>query len=146
MRVFSFLEMTGVKSRRDPQLILDDAVKKIDSLGNFSRCVAGLAPHAPYSTMPELLRLSSQVAVERNWLLSTHVAESAEEFDMFTQARGAMFKWMRRNERPMSDCGLRSPVRHLEKAGALGKNLLAVHANYPAHGDIRLLAKRNGRP
>ena len=143
LRVFSFLEMTGVKSRRDPQHILDDAVKKIDSLGNFPRCIAELAPHAPYSTVPELLRLSSQVAAARNWLLSTHVAESAEEFDMFTRARGAMFKWMRRNERSMSDCGLRSPVRHLEKAGALGKNLLAVHTNYPANGDIRLLAKRN---
>ncbi len=143
LRVFSFLEMTGVKSRRDPQHILDEAVKKIDSLGNFPRCVAALAPHAPYSTVPELLRLSSQTATGRNWLVSTHVAESAEEFDMFTQARGAMFKWMRRNERPMSDCGLRSPVRHLEKTGALGKNLLAVHANYLAHGDARLLAKRN---
>ena len=62
---------------------------------------------------------------------------------MFTQARGAMFKWLHRNERPMSDCGLRSPVRHLEKAGALGKNLLAVHANYLAHGDAKLLAKKN---
>jgi cytosine/adenosine deaminase-related metal-dependent hydrolase len=41
----------------------------------------------------------------------------------------------------MSDCGLGSPVRHLARCGALGENLLAVHANYLAKGDAALLAK-----
>jgi aminodeoxyfutalosine deaminase len=142
LRVFSFLEMTGVKSRRDPKMILADAVKTIDSFGKSSRCVSGFAPHAPYSTLPELLRLSAQTASDRKQLLSIHVSESAEEFDMFTQSRGVMFKWLKKSERPMSDCGYRSPVRHLEKMGVLGKNLLAVHVNYLAHGDAKLLAQK----
>jgi cytosine/adenosine deaminase-related metal-dependent hydrolase len=96
LRVFSFLELTGVKSRREPRCILEDAVLKIQSLP-ASRGGAGLSPHAPYSTMPELLRLSSAAAREKGWRLVTHVAESDQEFEMFQHARGAMFDWLQRN-------------------------------------------------
>src|SRR5208283_5824872 len=82
LRVFSFLEMTGIRARRDPGAILREAVEKIDSLSH-PRCSASLSPHAPYSTLPELLRLSAQAARERGRQLCVHVAESAEEFEMF---------------------------------------------------------------
>ena len=140
LRVFSFLEMTGVKSRRDPRLILDEAVRKIESLPPPAGG-AGLSPHAPYSTVPELLRLSATVAREKGWRLTTHVAESAEEFEMFTHARGPMFDWLKRNGRDMTDCGLGSPVQHLERNGCLADNLIAVHVNYLASGDAALLAQ-----
>src|SRR6266487_3666890 len=80
LRVFSFLEMTGVKSRLEPGVILDEATRKIECLP-ASRGGAGLSPHAPYSTMPQLLRLSAAVARKRAWRLVTHVAESDLEFD-----------------------------------------------------------------
>ena len=141
LRLFSFLEMTGVKSRREPQRILEEAVQKIESLP-ASRSGAGLSPHAPYSTMPELLRLSAAVARDKGWRLVTHVAESDLEFEMFTHARGEMFDWLKRNERDMSDCGLGSPVEHLERHGCLAENLLAIHANYLGPGDAALLGRR----
>jgi cytosine/adenosine deaminase-related metal-dependent hydrolase len=53
-----------------------------------------------------------------------------------------MFDWLRRNERDMSDCGQVSPVQHLARCGALGKNLLAIHVNYVAKNDTALLARR----
>ncbi len=102
----------------------------------------GLSPHAPYSTVPELLRLSAQTARQRNWRLTTHLAESALEFEMFTRAQGPMFDWLRRSGRDMSDCGLGSPVRHLERCGLLSDRLLAVHVNYLARGDAELLGRR----
>jgi cytosine/adenosine deaminase-related metal-dependent hydrolase len=141
LRVFSFLEMTGVKSRREPRSVLDDAVRKIESLPE-ARGGAGLSPHAPYSTMPELLRLSVFTARQKGWRLVTHVAESDLEFEMFSHARGEMFDWLQRNERDMSDCGLGSPVQHLERHGFLANNLLAVHVNYLAQGDAALLSRR----
>jgi len=141
LRVFSFLELTGVKSRRDPATIVGEAVKKIESLAAF-RGGAGLSPHAPYSTVPELLRRSAAAARGRGWRLATHVAESALEFEMFTHARGEMFDWLRRNERDMSDCGQGSPVRYLERNGYLGDNLLAVHVNYLSAADADLLGER----
>ena len=53
-----------------------------------------------------------------------------------------MHEWIARSGRDMSDCGLGSPVRHLERQGALGPELIAVHVNHLAPGDARLLARR----
>lgn len=142
LRVFSFLELTGVKSRRPPVEIMREALEKITSLPP-GRCRAGLSPHAPYSTTPELLRLAAESARDRNLRVVTHLAESAVEFEMFTHGRGAMHDWLACGGRDMSDCGLGSPVQHLESHGALGEHLLAIHVNYLAPGDARLLAQRN---
>jgi cytosine/adenosine deaminase-related metal-dependent hydrolase len=141
LRVLSFLEMIGITGRRTPQAILQDALDQIESLEN-GKCGAGLSPHAPYSTLPELLKLSADAARERELRMCIHVAESAQEFEMFVHGRGEMHEWLRRSTRDMSDCGLGSPVRHLDRCGALGENLLAIQVNYLARGDADLLAKR----
>ncbi|MEW6303405.1 MAG: amidohydrolase family protein [Verrucomicrobiota bacterium] len=141
LRVHSFLEMTGVKSRRQPKLILDEAIATLERL-RHDRSRGGLSPHAPYSTMPELLRLSAAAARERGWRLTTHVAESIQEFEMFVHGRGEMFDWLARNERDMADCGRGTPVQHLETHGLLADNLLAIHVNYLGAGDAELLARQ----
>jgi cytosine/adenosine deaminase-related metal-dependent hydrolase len=141
LRVVSFLELTGVRSRRSPQAILQEALERIDQWAD-SRSHGGLAPHAPYSTLPELIQLSAAAARERHLPLSIHVSESELEFDMFTHAKGPMYEWLKRNERDLNDCGSGSPVCHLERLGALDRNLLAVHLNYLAPGDAALLAER----
>jgi cytosine/adenosine deaminase-related metal-dependent hydrolase len=141
LRVFSFLEMIGIRGQRRPQAIVQEVVDRIAGLQGF-RGRPGLSPHAPYSTLPELLQLSAQTARQRKWRLTTHVAESAIEFEMFARGRGEMFDWLQRSGRDMSDCGLGSPVQHLERCGALSERLLAAHANYLGKGDAALLAKR----
>ena len=140
LRVFSFLEMTGIRARRNPGDILREAVNKITSL-THARNRVSLSPHAPYSTLPELLRLAAGTARKRKWRVTTHVAESDQEFEMFMHARGKMFEWLRRNERDNSDCGHGSPVAHLARQHLLGENVLAVHVNCLARGDATLLAK-----
>jgi cytosine/adenosine deaminase-related metal-dependent hydrolase len=142
LRVFSFLEMTGIRARRNPKEILREAVEKIDSLPH-PRCSASLSPHAPYSTLPELLRLSAATAREKKRRITMHVAESEQEFEMFMHARGVMFDWLARNQRDNSDCGLGSPVAHLARNNMLGENLLAIHANLLAPGDTDLLARHH---
>ncbi len=140
LRVFSFLEMTGIRARRDPKDILQEAMGKIDSLSH-ARCSASLSPHAPYSTLPELLRRSARLARKQRWPLCTHVAESGEEFEMFTRAAGVMYDWLQRNHRDNSDCGLGSPIEHLARNKMLGKNLIAIHANLLGRDDAALLGK-----
>jgi aminodeoxyfutalosine deaminase len=140
LRVVSFLEMIGITGRRKPEAIVHEALDKIDSL-DTSRCCAGLSPHAPYSTLPELLRLSAAAARQRSLRICVHVAESSQEFEMFVHGRGEMYDWLRRSTRDMSDCGLGSPVRHLARCAVLSENLLAIHVNCLAKGDAVLLAK-----
>ena len=140
LRVFSFLEMTGIKSRRPPKEILREAVGKINSL-THPRHRAGLSPHAPYSTLPALLRLTALAARTGKWRVSTHIAESEQEFEMFQNAAGRMHDWLKRNQRDNADCGQGSPVAHFAKNKLLGENVLAIHVNYLARGDATLLAK-----
>jgi cytosine/adenosine deaminase-related metal-dependent hydrolase len=140
LRVISFLEMTGIHAQRDSNEPLRETVEKIDSLSH-PRCSASLSPHAPYSTLPELLRSSAKTARERNWRITTHIAESDQEFEMFMHARGKMFNWLRRNNRDHSDCGHGSPVTHLARNGMLGENLLAIHANLLVPSDAELLGR-----
>jgi aminodeoxyfutalosine deaminase len=140
LRIFSFLEMTGILSRRSPKAILREAVEKIDSL-KHPRHRATLSPHAPYSTLPELLKFTAATARKRKWRVSTHIAESEQEFEMFQNARGKMHDWLKRNGRDNSDCGHGSPVAHFARNKLLGENVLAIHVNYLARGDATLLAK-----
>jgi cytosine/adenosine deaminase-related metal-dependent hydrolase len=145
LRIFSFMEMTGLKSRRAAEEILDQTVHKIDELaGRSVRNSCGLSPHAPYSTAPELLRRAGEVARRRHWRVATHVAESAPEFEMFMYRQGPLFQWLE-DQRDMSDCGTGTPVQHLARTGLLGENFLAVHANYLWGNDARLLAQANAR-
>lgn len=140
LRIFSFMEMTGIKSRRNPWEILREAIEKIESL-RHSRNRAWLSPHAPYSTRPELLQLTAKTIHKRHWRACIHAAESEQEFEMFQHARGKMHDWLKRNARDNSDCGLGSPVAHLARTKLLGENVLAIHVNYLAKGDATLLAK-----
>jgi cytosine/adenosine deaminase-related metal-dependent hydrolase len=140
LRVFSFLEMTGILSRRKPREILAEAVDKIGAL-KHPRNRAMLSPHAAYSTLPELLRRTATVARRRQWRVSTHIGESEQEFEMFQSAGGKMHQWLGRNGRDNSDCGRGSPVAHFARNKLLGENVLAIHVNYLARGDATLLAK-----
>lgn len=142
LRVFSFLEMTGIRSRRQPKAVLDEAVSHISRL-KHRRCKAWLSPHAPYSTLPELLKLATAKARRHRWRITTHLAESDQEFEMFMHAQGDMHDWLKRNERPNGDCGLGSPVQHLARNGVLTPLLLAIHVNYLAAGDAELLASHH---
>ncbi len=142
LRVISFLEMTGVRSRRNPDLILREALEKIAELPP-GRSAAALSPHAPYSTTPRLLQRTAALARQRRLRVTTHIAESATEFEMIRHARGEMFAWLQRNERDMTDCGRFSPVQHVAEAGLLGRNFLAVHVNWLAPGDAARLARKH---
>jgi cytosine/adenosine deaminase-related metal-dependent hydrolase len=133
--------MTGVRSRFQPEVMVAETTAKAASLST-GRCRVGLCPHAPYSTTPGLLSRCAETARARGWRVTTHVAESDEEYEMFRQARGPMFDWLSRNERDMTDCGGRSPLAALECQGLLGPDLLAVHANYLDSGDVERLVRQ----
>jgi cytosine/adenosine deaminase-related metal-dependent hydrolase len=139
LRVFSFLEMTGVKSQRKPSAILREAAHKIESLAP-ARGSVGLSPHALYSTTPLLLRQTAVLARKRKWRVTMHLAESGDEQQMYAAQRGPMFDWLKR-QRDMSDCTGRTPVQQARRYGLLGKSFLAIHANYLNDEDIKALAE-----
>lgn len=141
LRVFSLLEMTGIRSQRDPAEILEESIQRIDTLPR-DKGTGGLSPHAPYSTTPELLQLTAKIAAERDLRIAVHVAESIEEYEMFTNRQGSLYDWLK-SQREMSDCGKGSPVEHLERQNLLAGNLLAIHVNYLGPGDSERLSSND---
>jgi aminodeoxyfutalosine deaminase len=137
LRVISCLELLSVRTRISAAQLVQSATHSLEGLRTEA---GGLSPHAPYSTSGALLRAAAETARSRQWLFTTHVAESADEVEMFQRGTGAMFKWLQ-PQRDMGDCDGRSPVQHLSRNRALGKHCLAVHANYLAAGDVELLAQ-----
>lgn len=149
LRVISFREIIHLKAEGAVATV-DQAVDKwasvaTDLVGKASDKSPfapseriGLSPHAPYTTTRNVLETSANAARARGWPLTTHVAESREEFDMFSQATGALYDWLR-PQRDMSDCGGTTPVQHLREIGYLGPDLLAVHVNYLGRDDAAAL-------
>ena len=139
LRVISALELTGVRSGRRAEDILDEALSRIDRLTPSPGKSMALAPHAPYSTRAELIRLTAQAAKERRLPIACHVAESIDEYEMFVASSGPMHQWLR-SQREMSDCGRGTPLRHVAEQGMLGERTLLVHLNYLGEGDVECVA------
>ncbi len=97
----------------------------------------GLSPHAPYTVSAELYRRCAQ----SGRFITTHVAESGEEDEMFRQGRGRLYDAFHQSGRDMSDCGHGGPVELLHNYGVLGRHCLAAHANCLTADDVRLLAE-----
>lgn len=138
LRVMSFLEMTGVRSRRPPESILAEVCDLLDRL-DLSGGQTGLSPHAPYSTTPALLKRCAEWSRMSGRRVAIHVAESEPEYQMFMYRRGAMHDWLR-GQRDFSDCGHGSPVQHVQAAGLLSPRTLLVHVNYLWDPDAQIIA------
>jgi cytosine/adenosine deaminase-related metal-dependent hydrolase len=140
LRVTSFLEMTGVRSGHQPDHIVADAMQQMKRIGENARCRTALSPHALYSTPPALLQLIAEKMQVENVSVAVHIGESEAEWEMYQHARGPLYDWLK-TQRPMDDCGGRSPVQRAHELGLLQPTLLAIHCNYLAPGDAELLAK-----
>jgi cytosine/adenosine deaminase-related metal-dependent hydrolase len=140
LRITSFLEMTGVRSGHQPERIMGDTIQQMKRIGENARCRTALSPHALYSTPPALLQLLAEKMRAENIPVAMHIAESEAEWEMYQNARGPLYDWLK-TQRPMDDCGGRSPVQRAREMGLLQPNLLAIHCNYLAPGDAELLAK-----
>lgn len=139
LHVISFLELLNIKSRAAAPALVQSAVDCLAALPGSKHRV-GLSPHSPYSTTPELQRRAARAARQHRWPVTTHLAESAQEFEMFMYRRGPMFDWLKK-QRDNADCGHGSPVMALEKQGLLAANFLAAHVNYLWDNDARILGK-----
>src|SRR5207248_9469167 len=70
----------------------------------------GLAPHALFTASKNLYRRCEQIARRENILLTTHLAESLEEMEMFRDASGPLYEFLKSIGRNMSDCGRQTPL------------------------------------
>jgi aminodeoxyfutalosine deaminase len=94
---------------RDIGEIVSRAVRNLKSRPNNCGGI-GLAPHAPFTASAELHRLCEKIAGRDRFLLTTHVAESREEMEMFCERSGPLFEFLKSLGRPTDDCGATTPL------------------------------------
>jgi len=79
----------------------------------------GLAPHALFTASKDLFRRCEEIAQREHILLTTHLAESHEEIEMFRGGSGPLYEFIKSIGRPMVDCGRETPLEIF--LGALGR-------------------------
>jgi aminodeoxyfutalosine deaminase len=139
IRTWSFLELIDVR----PRPWIDEIAfgswlffsENRDGLGGF-----GLSPHAPYTASASMYELALKCSRVLNLPITTHVAESREEYEMFAGSRGQLYDFLEKLGRPMTDCGSTSPLRYLIENGLISHDCLVAHLNELDARDLELLA------
>ncbi|MEO7276303.1 MAG: amidohydrolase family protein [Vicinamibacterales bacterium] len=122
-----FRELIGFRVE-DAAPVIAQAEQEAASLTRSSRVRMALAPHAPYSVSPALLRALSRCRPDLP--LAIHLGESRDEVEFLRAGTGA---WRDVLERvgawnpswPVPGCG---PVEYLAQVGLLSARTLVVHA------------------
>jgi len=112
-----FAELIDVRQRVENTTALSSQASKrneivdraLANLKNRSRI--GLAPHAPFTASANLYRCCADIAERDKFLLTTHLAESRQEMQMFRDAKGPLYEFLREIGRDMSDCGGTTPLQ-----------------------------------
>jgi len=143
IRTWWFYELLDIRNRIHTEDVVAGALTFFEQRptwhGGF-----GLSPHAPYTTSLELYRLARFCSEKYGMPFTTHLAESDEEMRMFADGEGPLFDFLASLGRDMSDCGSRTPIRHLLEADALPPGAILAHMNQLGPGDEELLRSRAG--
>jgi cytosine/adenosine deaminase-related metal-dependent hydrolase len=147
VRTWWFAELIDVRGPKRANEMVDAAVESLKHANNW-----GVAPHAPFTASTNLFRRCQEIALRENTLLTTHLAESREEMEMFRDRSGPLFEFLQSLGRSMDDCGETTPLemffRGLQRSrrdpstllGMTGRWIIA-HLNEIAESDFDLLSE-----
>jgi cytosine/adenosine deaminase-related metal-dependent hydrolase len=138
LRTWWCAELIDVRSPERAAEIVDRAMELLQYARNNA---IGLAPHAPFTASADLYRRCDEVGGRENILLTTHLAESREETEMFRDGSGALFDFMNEIGLPMNAGGAQTPFEYLSEQVALDQRWLVAHANELSRSDFERLEK-----
>lgn len=146
IRTWWFFEMIDVRHRLASEETIAGTLgffdQRPDWLGGF-----GLSPHAPYTASGMLYELTADTAEKLGMPVTTHVAESREEWEMFREKRGELHEFMQKLGRWMFDNQeQRTPLAHVAAHARLGPRWLLAHMNELDDSDFTLLATMPKKP
>ena len=142
LRLWWCAEMIDVRVPVSVERISDDLRSWFRSRSDFLGGI-GLAPHAPYTASPQLFSKASALGRKHDLLLTTHLAESHEETQMFRDASGPLFAFLQEIGRPMDDCGNETPISRLTRSQEIDERWIVAHLNEIDEEDFDTLAWRS---
>ena len=142
IRTWWFAELIDVRAPERSNEIVDLAIGSLKSAPNW-----GLAPHALFTASKNLYSHCEEVARREDILLTTHLAESLEEMEMFRDASGPLYEFLKSIGRDMSDCGRQTPLELFLGApgGRALPHWIVSHLNELTESDFDLLERSERR-
>jgi aminodeoxyfutalosine deaminase len=143
IRTWWFAELIDVRSPNRTNELVDSAIESLRFAQNY-----GLAPHALFTASKNLYQRCEEAG--KDVLLTTHLAESREEMEMFRDGSGPLYKFMENIGRDMGDCGHETPLERFFKVRDSSTALhsarndndwLVAHLNELTESDFELLEK-----
>ncbi|MDP9292448.1 MAG: amidohydrolase family protein, partial [Verrucomicrobiota bacterium] len=138
IRAWWFYELIDLRKRLTTDALVEGAFSFFEERPGWLGG-SGLSPHAPYTASDELYRLVNEYAAAHHVPLTTHIAESAEEDEMFRRGSGPLFDFLFSLGRNMDDCGHGSPLSRMLHEGLLDSNWIVAHLNELDDADIAAL-------
>ena len=138
LRVWWCAEMIDVRKPVDAHEVFEALRDSFRSRHEWLGGV-GLAPHAPYTASAQLYSEASEIARKEDVPFTTHLAESSEEMQMFREARGPAYDFLKSIGRSMEDCGEETPLSFVLRNQAASERWIVAHLNELGEGDFELL-------
>ena len=138
LRVWWCAEMIDVRKPVEPQNVFEALRDSFRSAHEWLGGV-GLAPHAPYTASAQLYSEASEIARKEGVPFTTHLAESSEEMQMFRDARGPAYDFLKSIGRSMNDCGKETPLSLVLRNQPVSERWIVAHLNQLGEGDFELL-------
>jgi cytosine/adenosine deaminase-related metal-dependent hydrolase len=129
-------ELIDVRNPGEAGGIVERTAASLRSASNW-----GLAPHAPFTASAQLYEGCTSIAQRENILLTTHLAESREEMQMFRDASGPLFDFLKSIGRTMEDCGKGTPLSLFLRNQTIDGRWIIAHLNELDAGDFDLLTR-----
>ena len=148
IRTCWFAELIDIRAPEHANELVDSAIEALKQNSDW-----GLAPHALFTASKDLFRRCEEIAQQEHILLTTHLAESREEMEMFRDASGPLYEFMKSIGRAMDDCGNETPLglfvgAAARRRGRLGRALphwIVAHLNELTESDFELLERSNSK-
>jgi cytosine/adenosine deaminase-related metal-dependent hydrolase len=142
IRTWWFAELIDIRAPERADKLVDAAIEALKQNSDW-----GLAPHALFTASKNLFRRCEEIAQLEHILLTTHLAESREEMEMFRDASGPLSEFMKSIGRLMDDCGNETPLGLFVGApgGRAVPHWIVAHLNELTETDFELLERSNSK-
>jgi cytosine/adenosine deaminase-related metal-dependent hydrolase len=142
IRTCWFAELIDIRTPEHTNELVDSATEAVKQNSDW-----GLSPHALFTASSKLFRRCEDIAHQEHILLTTHLAESREEMEMFRDASGPLYEFMKSIGRPMVDCGNETPLKLFVGApgGRALPHWILAHLNELTKTDFELLEQLNSK-
>jgi cytosine/adenosine deaminase-related metal-dependent hydrolase len=141
IRTWWFGELIDVRNPDGADAIVEEAIEGLKRAKHW-----GLAPHAPFTASERMYARCEEIARRDGIPLSTHLAESRDEMQMFRDQSGPAFDFLREMGRPMEDCGKETPLSLFLRKRSKPERWIVAHLNELDAGDFDLLGNADKFP